>query len=54
MEEKKQTLSRRDFLKTSGLIAAAVQVAGIAGSALAAGKDKDSYTGYESWASVDV
>ncbi len=42
-------ISRREFLKTSGLVAAAVQVVGIGGTALAAGKDKDSYTGYESW-----
>ena len=45
----KSSISRREFLKTSGLVAAALQVAGIAGAALAAGKDKDSYTGYESW-----
>jgi hypothetical protein len=49
MGEIKSKLSRRDFLKTSGLIAAAIQVAGVGGAAYAAGKDKDSYTGYESW-----
>lgn len=49
IEKTKSGLSRRDFLKTGGLVAAAIQVSGIAGAALAAGKDKDSYTGYESW-----
>jgi epoxyqueuosine reductase len=48
-QEPKNGISRRDFLKASGLVAVAVQTAGIAGAALAAGKDKDSYTGYESW-----
>ncbi len=52
MSEAKDTgqgLSRRDFLKVSGLVGAAIQVAGVGGAALAAGKSHDSYTGWESW-----
>ena len=37
-QEVKKGISRRDFLKTSSLVAVAVQLAGIGGNALAAGK----------------
>ena len=38
VKDTKQGLSRRDFLKVSGLVGAAVQVAGVAGAARAAGR----------------
>jgi reductive dehalogenase len=51
MAEAKQSngLSRRDFLKIGGLAGAALTVGGTAGAAYAAGKDYDSYTGWESF-----
>jgi epoxyqueuosine reductase len=39
--------NRRNMLKIAGLAGAALGVAGAAGAGLAAGKDKDSYTGWE-------
>lgn len=48
--KKKKKLSdfnRRDFLKLGGLASAGLGLAGIAGAGLAAGKDTDSYTGWE-------
>jgi len=40
-------LSRRTFLKTGGLVGAGVGLAGVAGAGYVAGKDYDSYTGWE-------
>lgn len=42
-------LSRRNFLKIGGLASAGLTMFGTAGAAYHAGKDKASYTGYESW-----
>jgi reductive dehalogenase len=39
-------ISRREFLKTGGIAAAVLQVAGIAGAGYAAGRAYDSYTGW--------
>lgn len=48
MKKKKLSdFNRRDFLKLGGLASAGLGLAGIAGAGLAAGKDTDSYTGWE-------
>jgi epoxyqueuosine reductase len=50
MSEKKQSkLSRRDFLKIAGLAGVAVQAGGLIAGGVAAGKDSESYTGWESF-----
>ena len=41
------SLSRRDFLKVSGAAGAVLSLAGVAAAGYAAGKDFDSYTGWE-------
>ena len=48
MSEEKKQLSRRDFLKFAGLTAAAVQAGGMVAGGIAAGKNSESYTGWES------
>lgn len=40
-------LSRRDFLKVSGVASAALSLAGVSAAGIGAGKDFDSYTGWE-------
>jgi len=45
--KKSSGLSRRDFIKIGGLGGAGLSLAGIAGAGYAAGKDTDSYTGWE-------
>jgi len=47
-ETKKTQLSRRDFLKIAGLAGVAVQAGGLVAGGVAAGKDSDSFTGWES------
>lgn len=46
-DENKNKMKRRDFLKYGSLAGAGLSLAGIAGAGLAAGKDTDSYTGWE-------
>ena len=48
-EEVKQGMSRRDFLKIAGLTGAAVQAGGLIAGGVAAGSNKESYTGWESF-----
>lgn len=48
-EEQKSQLSRRNFLKIAGLAGAAVQAGGMIAGGVAAGKDSESYTGWESF-----
>ena len=48
-EEKNAKLSRRDFLKIAGLAGVAVQAGGLIAGGVAAGSDKESYTGWESF-----
>ncbi len=43
---KKSKLDRRSFIKTAGLAGGVLSLGGVAGAGLAAGKDKDSHTGY--------
>jgi reductive dehalogenase len=45
--EKKKGVSRREFLKLSGTIAAGIQVGAAAGAGLAAGKDPSTLTGWQ-------
>ena len=45
--KEKKLFNRRDFLKIGGACGAGLSLAGIAGAGLAAGKDTDSYTGWE-------
>lgn len=45
--ENTRNLSRRSFLKIGGAAAAAVSLGGVAAASYAAGKDYDSYTGWE-------
>ncbi len=47
--EVKQGMSRRDFLKIAGLAGVAVQAGGLIAGGTAAGADKESYTGWESF-----
>jgi reductive dehalogenase len=49
MSEEKKQVSRRDFLKVAGLAAAAAQAGGLVAGGVAAGKDSESYTGWESF-----
>ncbi len=46
-QEVKKNLSRREFLKVSGVASAAMSLAGAALAGLGAGKDYDTYTGWE-------
>ncbi|NOQ25069.1 MAG: reductive dehalogenase [Bacteroidales bacterium] len=46
MANNKFKLDRRKFIKTAGLVGGALSLFGAAGAGLAAGKDKDSHTGY--------
>lgn len=46
MVEDEQGFSRRNFIKAAGLVGGAITIAGSAGAGLAAGKNKDSHTGY--------
>ena len=48
-KEKNAKLSRRDFLKVAGLAGVAVQAGGLIAGGVAAGADKESYTGWESF-----
>lgn len=48
-ETKSNTLSRRSFLKIAGLAGAAVQAGVLVAGGVAAGKDTESYTGWESF-----
>ena len=45
--KKEDGLSRREFLKFSGVVAAAVQVGAVAGAGLSAGKDPSTLTGWQ-------
>lgn len=47
INKNKSALSRRDFIKIGGLGGAGLSLAGIAGAGYVAGKDTDSYTGWE-------
>src|SRR3990172_10430373 len=50
MADKEKTasnLSRREFLKVSGIASAALSLAGVAAAGIGAGKDFDSFTGWE-------
>ena len=47
MDEQKSNLSRRNFLKASGAVAAGVQIGAIAGAGLAAGRDPATLTGWQ-------
>ena len=49
MSEKKSSVSRRGFLKIAGLTGAGVQAGALVGAGVAAGKDPESYTGWESF-----
>ncbi len=51
--QKNKGLSRRDFLKIGGLAGAGLGVAGVAGAGYVAGKDTDSYTGWERYTHGD-
>ncbi len=46
-KKKKKGVSRRDFLKISGAVAAGVQVGAVAGTGLSAGKDPATHTGWQ-------
>jgi reductive dehalogenase len=48
-ETQKSKLSRRDFLKIAGLAGVAVQAGGLIAGGISAGKDSESYTGWESF-----
>ena len=48
-EEQKSGMNRRDFLKIAGLAGVAVQAGGLVAGGVAAGADKESYTGWESF-----
>jgi hypothetical protein len=48
-EEQKESLSRRNFLKIAGLAGAGVQAGGLVAAGVVAGKDSESYTGWESF-----
>jgi len=49
MSESLKGISRRDFLKIGGLAAVAVQAGSLTAAGIAAGKDSESYTGWESF-----
>jgi len=49
MSEKKTAVSRRGFLKIAGLTGAGVQAGALIGAGVAAGRDSESYTGWESF-----
>lgn len=55
MKDKKKLkdLSRRDFLKIGGIVGTGLSLLGVAGAGLAAGKDTDSYTGWERYTHGD-
>ena len=46
MDKDNKSFSRRNFIKTLGLVGGVVTLGGAAGAGLAAGKNKDSHTGY--------
>ena len=46
MPKKLNPLNRRNFIKTIGLAGSCISLGGIAGAGLAAGKNKESYTGF--------
>lgn len=46
MDEDNNKLNRRNFIKTAGLASGVIALAGTAGAGLAAGSNKDSYTGW--------
>ncbi len=48
-DEQKAPISRRNFLKIAGLVGAAAQTGGLVAAGVAAGKDSESYTGWESF-----
>ena len=52
-EDNKSQMKRRDFLKYGSLAGAGLSIAGIAGAGFAAGKDTDSYTGWERYTHGD-
>lgn len=47
-EKTTDQMSRRDFLKVTGLVGVAAQAAGFVAGGIATGSDSDSYTGWES------
>ena len=49
MSDKKSSVSRRGFLKIAGLTGAGVQAGALVGAGVAAGKDSESFTGWESF-----
>ena len=46
-EKKSSAVSRRDFIKVSGAVAAGVQIGAVAGAGLEAGKDPATHTGWQ-------
>ncbi len=46
-EKQKDAVSRRDFIKLGGAVAAGLQVGAVAGAGLAAGKDPSTFTGWQ-------
>lgn len=52
-KKKKNSLNRRDFFKIGGAVGAGLSLLGAAGAGLAAGKDTDSYTGWERYTHGD-
>jgi len=49
MSDKKSSVSRRGFLKIAGLTGAGVQAGALVGAGIAAGKDSEISTGWESF-----
>ncbi len=47
MAEDKNKVTRRNFLKASGAVAAGIQIGAVAGAGLAAGKDPTTHTGWQ-------
>ena len=47
IKKKEGGVTRRDFLKIGGAVAAAVQVGAVAGAGLSAGKDPSTHTGWQ-------
>lgn len=48
-EEQKGSVSRRNFLKVAGIAGAGVQAGGLVAAGIAAGRDPESHTGWESF-----
>ena len=46
-EKEKQAVSRREFFKIGGTVAAGLQIGAVAGASIAAGKDTATHTGWQ-------